>query len=53
MHFTKEFEAYALLLIREMPMAKVAEVIGESDTRLWRMLFKHASLGTANQKQGQ
>jgi transposase len=30
-----------LLLIREMPMARVAEVTGESDTRLWRMLFKH------------
>lgn len=41
MHFTKEFEAYALLLIREMPMARVAELTGESDTRLWRMLFKH------------
>lgn len=40
-HFTKEFEAFALLLIREMPMAKVAEVTGVSDMRLWRMLFKH------------
>jgi transposase len=40
-HFTKEFEAYALLLMREMPVAKVAEVTGENDTRLWRMLFKH------------
>src|SRR5208282_1579347 len=40
-HFTKEFEAFALLLIREMPMAKVAEVTGTSDMRLWRMLFKH------------
>jgi transposase len=40
-HFTKEFEAFALLLMREMPMAKVAEVTGESDMRLWRMLFKH------------
>jgi transposase len=27
--------------MREMPMAKVAEVTGESDMRLWRMLFKH------------
>ena len=43
MHFTKEFEAYALLLIREMPMARVAEVTGEGDTRLWRMLFKHVA----------
>lgn len=40
-HFTKEFEAYALLLMREMPMAKVAEVTKEGDTRLWRMLFLH------------
>ena len=40
-HFTKEFEAYALLLMREMPVARVAEVVSESDTRMWRMLFKH------------
>ena len=46
-HFTKEFEAYALLLIREMPMAKAAEVTGESDTRLWRMLFKHVDAAYA------
>lgn len=39
-HFTKEFEAFALLLMREMPMSKVAEVVGETDTRLWRMLFR-------------
>jgi transposase len=40
-HFTKEFEAYALLLMREMPVAKVAEIVKERDTRLWRMVFKH------------
>src|SRR6476659_1954198 len=40
-HFTKEFEAFALLLIREMPVAKVAEVVKETDMRLWRMTFKH------------
>ena len=39
-HFTKEFEAFALLLMREMPMSKVAELVGETDTRLWRMLFR-------------
>lgn len=39
-HFTKEFEAFALLLMREMPMSKVAEKVGETDTRLWRMLFR-------------
>jgi len=40
-HFSKEFESFALVLIREMPMAKAAHVMGESDTRLWRLLFKH------------
>src|SRR5579863_4823012 len=40
MHFTKEFEAFALVLMREMPMRQVAELVGETDTRLWRMLFR-------------
>ncbi|HEY9171009.1 MAG TPA: ISL3 family transposase [Verrucomicrobiae bacterium] len=49
-HFTKEFEAFALLLLREMPMSKVAEVVGETDTRLWRMLFRQvdAAYGEAD-----
>lgn len=49
-HFTKEFEAFALLLMREMPMSKVAEVVGETDTRLWRMLFRQvdAAYGQAD-----
>lgn len=40
-HFTRGFEAFALLLMREMPVARVAEVVDEHDTRLWRMLFAH------------
>lgn len=40
-HFSKEFEAFALLLMREMPVAKVAQIVDETDTRLWRMLLKH------------
>ncbi len=39
-HFTKEFEAFALLLMREMPMSQVGETVGETDTRLWRLLFR-------------
>ncbi len=39
-HFTKEFEAFALVLMREMPVSKVAQIVGEQDTRLWRMLFR-------------
>ena len=44
-HFTKEFEAFALLLMREMPANKVAETVGETDTRLWRMLFRQVDAG--------
>ena len=46
-HFTKEFEAFALLLMREMPMSKVGEVVGETDTRLWRMLFRQVGAAYA------
>lgn len=38
-HFPKEFEAFALLLMHAMPMSQVAGLVGETDTRLWRMLF--------------
>jgi transposase len=37
-HFTFGFEAVAVMLMREMPVRKVSEVLGETDTRLWRML---------------
>ena len=46
-HFTKEFEAFALLLMREMPMSKVADLVGETDTRLWRMLFRQVDAAYA------
>ena len=40
-HFTKAFEAFALVLLREMPVAKAAATLGETDQRLWRMLGAH------------
>ena len=46
-HFTKEFEAFALLLMREMPVSKVAQSVGETDTRLWRMLFRQVEAAYA------
>ena len=46
-HFTKEFEAFALLLMREMPVSKVAQAVGETDTRLWRMLFRQVDAAYA------
>ena len=46
-HFTKEFEAFALVLMREMPVSRVAELMGETDTRLWRMLFRQVDAAYA------
>jgi transposase len=45
--FTQEFEAFALTLMREMPVAKVGEILGADDHRLWRMLFAHVSAAWA------
>lgn len=44
MHFTKAFEAMALLLLRQMPVAATARQLGEHDTRLWRMLKAHVAV---------
>ena len=38
---TQEFEAFALLLMREMPVKKAGEILGETDQKLWRALFAH------------
>jgi transposase len=38
---TQEFEAFALTLMREMPVKKAGEILGESDHKLWRALFAH------------
>ena len=46
-HFTKGFEAFTLLLMREMPMSRVAEVTGETDPRLWRLLFRQVDAARA------
>lgn len=40
-HFTKDFEAFALMLMREMPVKKASEIMGETDQRMWRVLFAH------------
>ena len=39
--FTQEFEAFAVTLMREMPVERAGQILGESDTRMWRMLFAH------------
>ena len=37
-HFTKEFESFALTLMREMPVTKAGQIVGETDQRLWRIV---------------
>lgn len=46
-HFTQEYEAFALLLMREMPVNRAGAILGESDTRLWRLLFAHVEAAWA------
>jgi len=46
-HFTKEFEAFALTLAREMPVKKAGEILGETDQRMWRMLHAHVATARA------
>lgn len=51
-HFTKAFEAYALLLAREMPIKRVAAMVGETDTRFWRLLDAHVKAARAADDHG-
>lgn len=46
-HFTPGFEGFALALMREMPVKKAAEIIQETDTRMWRVLFAHVEAAYA------
>jgi len=46
-HFSKEFEAFALTLMKEMPVKKAGEILGETDQRLWRMLHAHVEAARA------
>ncbi len=39
--FTRLFEAFVLTLVREMPVAAAARMLGEHDTRLWRVLHHY------------
>ena len=46
-HFTKEFEAFALALMREMPVSRAGEIPGEWDKRMWGMLHEHVRAARA------
>jgi transposase len=47
--FTLLFEAYVLTLAREMPMSAVAALVGENDTRLWRILAHYVEQARSEQ----
>src|SRR5262249_35250405 len=36
--FTLLFEAFVMTLVKDMPVAAVARLVGEHDTRLWRLI---------------
>ena len=39
--FTALFEALIMVMVREMPVAAIAAMVGEHDTRIWRVLHHH------------
>jgi len=39
--FTALFEAFIMIMPREMPVAAIAAMFGEHDTRIWRVLHHH------------
>jgi transposase len=46
-HFSQQLEAFAVTLIREMPVKRAGQILGESDSRMWRMLFAHVKAAHA------
>ena len=39
--FTLLFEAFVMRLAKEMPVIQIAELVGETDTRIWRIVRGH------------
>ena len=47
--FTLLFEAFAMALVTHMPVAAAARLVGEHDTRLWRMVMHYTDEALARQ----
>ena len=45
--FTLLFEALLVALLAQMPVKAVADLVGEHDTRLWRLLHHHVEQARA------
>lgn len=41
--FTLLFEALIMVLAKEMPISRIGEVVGEQDTRIWRIVRHHVN----------
>lgn len=51
--FTLLFEALLMAMLAEMPVKAVADLVGEHDTRLWRLLHHHVAQARANLDMGE
>lgn len=45
--FTLLFEALVMQLAMSMPVSKIAELVGEHDTKIWRVIRRHVNLAHA------
>ena len=45
--FTLMFEALLMVLVREMPVMAVARIVGEQDTRIWRVMRHYVETALA------
>jgi transposase len=45
--FTLAFEAYVLCLAREMPVSRIAALVEEHDTRIWRIIKRYVAQACA------
>jgi transposase len=50
--FTLLFEAFIMAMVREMPVSAVAALVGEHDTRLWRIVRHYVGRAHAAQDWG-
>ena len=41
--FTVLFEAFVMALAKEMPISRIGELVGEQDTRIWRIVRGHVN----------
>ena len=47
--FTLMFEAFVMVLAKEMPINAIARLVGEEDTRIWRILHHYVQEARAGQ----